>query len=78
MKPCIPEIFPDEGGKPCVAEQEPCGDCSKSCGREVVLGVVVVVLFVVDLSVLLLLWFVFFIISCWVTFLLRNGSLELG
>ena len=50
VKPCIPEIFPDEGGKPCVAEQEPCGDCSKSCGGKVVLGVVVVVLFVVDLS----------------------------
>jgi Mg-chelatase subunit ChlD len=27
VKPCIPEIFPDNGGAPCVAEREPCGDC---------------------------------------------------
>ena len=31
-KPCIPEVFPDNGGAPCVSESEPCGDCIWSWG----------------------------------------------
>ena len=74
VKPCIPEVFPDEGGKPCVAEQEPCGDCSKF---------VVVVL---GWGWLLFLWLTFlfsfssfrFVFYPLVIFLPHNGSLELG